>query len=75
MTENIVPFTGLTKADLDAATILNAIAEEKPDHVLVFSIKDDEIAYHSSTSDPYKLLYYVESFKNYLMNGGFDDER
>ena len=73
MTENILPFTGLTTRDLDAASILNAIAEEKPDHVVVFSIKDDEITYHSSTGDVYKVLYYTESFKNYLMNGGFCD--
>ena len=74
MTDNVVQLNCLTTLDLDAAKILKAIADEKPDHVVVLAVKDGEITYHSSTADEYKVLYYVESFKHYLMSGGFQND-
>ncbi len=72
----IIPFTGVVgvNINLDAPTMLRNIAEEGAEHAVVFIIKDGEISFHSSTGDVYKLLYYAESFKDYLMSGGFDNE-
>lgn len=70
---NLLVFRGMTKLDIIAPNMLRNIADEEPEHAVVFAVKNDEITYHSSTGDVYKMLYYVESFKNYLMNGGFEE--
>lgn len=72
---NIITFTGMTKNDIDAPTMLRNIAEEKPKNAFVIVWPEDGSlpTYHSSTSDMPVVLMRLQEFIHKYYNGDFSD--
>lgn len=66
--DNIIPFPGWTRLDIDAAKMLEAIAKEKPPQVVVitFGHEDGDVHYHSSIADKMAVYWVLRSFMKFL---------
>jgi len=66
--DNVVHFTGATKLDIPALTVLQAaIDNDLEDVVIIGYRKDGEGYYASSMADGAQVLWLVESFKKVLL--------
>lgn len=74
MSENIVKFPGITKHDISAKNMLEAIAQDNPSHAFVITWPEDGSmpSYHSSTGDTPVVLMRVNSFIHKFYNGDFE---
>lgn len=73
MPNNIIPFTGITKLDLNAARMLRNIADEEPEFAFVVCWpKDGSMpTYHSNTGDAPVVLYQLQKFIHKELAGDF----
>ncbi len=76
MTNNIVPFTGITKHDLTASTMLENIAAENPKNVFLIVWPEDGSmpTYHSNTCDIAVVLMRLNQFIHQYYNGDFEGD-
>ena len=68
MTNNVIPFPGWTKLDIDASSMLQEIAKEKPPQAIVitFGYEDGDIHYHSSIADEMAVYWQLRAFMKFL---------
>jgi hypothetical protein len=71
---DILKWTGLTKHDISAPSMLREIAKEKPKNVFVIVWPKDGgmPTYHSSTADMPTVLMRVQGFIHKFYNGDFE---
>ena len=72
---NVISFPGVTTYDLNAADMLEAIAEDNPQNAFVICWPEDGSlpTYHSSTGDTPVVLYRLQEFIYQVYRGDFDD--
>ncbi len=71
---NILPFTGITKHDISAQSMLRAIATDEPSHAFVIAWPSGGMpTYHSSTADMPVILMRLQEFIHKYYNGDFDE--
>lgn len=72
MSENVIEFTGITKLDIPAETILRRASEEGLTAVLVIGWDEDKVLRaFSTTADVGANLELCEMFKYQLISGEF----
>lgn len=74
MTDNIIPFKGITTLDIDPQAMLRAIADESPENVflIVWPNTGEMPTYHSSTADIATVLMRVQGFVHKFYNGDLE---
>lgn len=74
MSENVIEFSGITKLDIPAETILRRALEEDLTEALVIGWNADKVLCAlSTTSDVGKNLELCEMFKFQLLSGEFGE--
>jgi hypothetical protein len=72
MSENVIEFSGITKLDIPAETILRRASEQGLTEVLVIGKRADGSIYALSSSESVgKNLELCEMFKFYLLSGEY----
>ena len=68
--DNIIPFPGWTKLDIDASSMLVEIAKEIPPGanaiVITFGHEDGDVHYHSSRADEKEVYWQLRAFMRFL---------
>lgn len=75
MTNNIIPFKGITKHDLNPKTMFEAIIEnDSPHHAFVICWPEDgsHPTFHSTTGDTAVVLYQLQRFIHKYFNVDFE---
>ncbi|MBE2191349.1 MAG: hypothetical protein IAE63_04140 [Alphaproteobacteria bacterium] len=75
MTDNIIPFKGITKHDLNPERMFQQIcAENQQDHAFVICWPKDGThpTFHSTTGDMDVVLYQLQRFIHKYFNGDFE---
>lgn len=73
MSDNIIPFQGITKHDLSVEKMFAGIVKENPKHAFVVAWPEDGSmpTYHSTTGDTAVVLIRVQEFIHKFYNGDF----
>lgn len=68
MSDNVVPFNGITYGDMDPKVVLQAAIDRNLDNVVVLGyLENGDMYFAGSTSDGPLVLWLLENFKAELM--------
>ena len=75
MSDNVIPFDGVTVGDVPVEQVLKGAEEANLDMVVVLGFEPDgEEWFASSTGDLSEVLWLLERFKAFLMSRTYDEE-
>lgn len=71
MTENVVPFTGLTKLPLTPDKMLEAVAKNKPDECVIITMENGKLGLYGSMADLQRVLWLIKKTETDILNGRY----